>query len=144
MSSPPTTESAVSWPPTTEFAVVNFVRQDVAANVAPLIESGKIDPKRLQLEVIVDTHPDGTSVMERHVLIGWHFQMSALCWNIELHHDVAFQGIEPTNLAVILKGVTVLSGVGDAPEVRRYIDWHYVLAQLGSIPSRAMPTRIHA
>lgn len=134
----------MSWPPTTESGVVNFVRQDIAANVATLIESGPIDPARLQLEVIVDQNPDGSARVDRHVLIGWHFQLSALCWSIELHHDVVFEGIEPTGLPVIVKGVTVLSGLGSAPEVRRYIDWHHVLAQLGSIPSRAMPSRIHA
>jgi hypothetical protein len=66
---------------------------------------------------------------------------AALCWTITLNHTVAFEGIEPTDLPVIVKGVTVLSADAlDSPEsgrLRRYIDWHYVFAQLGSIPSRA-------
>ena len=118
--------------------VENFVRLDVAANVAPLIQAGGVDPTDVKFDLIASS----PTVMTDH-----DTRASAVCWYVRLTHTEAFQGIDPTDRIVNVHGVTVLNVAGPAaplpgsPEVRRYIDWHAVFAQLGSVPGRAVVNR---
>ena len=137
----------MAWPPTTPNGVENFVRYDVVANIAPLIQDTQdiqdtqntpLNPNDVQFDVIAS----GLTVM-----MDDHTHASAVCWNVTLTHTKAFQGIDPTNRIVNVHGVTVLGVAGPgaahpgSPEVRRYIDWHAVFAQLGSVPGRAVVNR---
>ena len=128
----------MNWPPETATDVLGTIQQDVVANVAPLIEAGRIDPIRFQVENLSGVSHSSPPPPDEFVLVTAPPGSTALCWGIALIHNVQFEGIEPSGLPVIVKGVTVLTkGPGTERLLRRYIDWHYVLAQLGSLPSRS-------
>ncbi len=131
----------MNWPPETASAVLDAIRLDVVANVAPLIQAGGINPIRFRLEDLSGmSHPSPPEPTECVLFTASAASAAsaALCWGIALIHNVQFEGIEPTGLPVIVKGVTVLTkGPGTERLLRRYIDWHYVLAQLGSLPGRS-------
>lgn len=128
----------MNWPPETAAAVLDAIRLDVLANVAPLIEAGVIAPTRFQLENLSGVSHPSPPPPNEFVLFTAPAGSAALCWGISLVHNVQFEGIEPTGLPVIVKGVTVLTKRHETERLlRRYIDWHYVLAQLGSLPSRS-------
>jgi hypothetical protein len=68
---------------------------------------------------------------------------TALTWQLTTRHTKeSFMGIHPSGREVIVRGVTVLHS--QATLLRRYIDWHDVLAQLGSLPGRAVDAAVVA
>jgi hypothetical protein len=55
-----------------------------------------------------------------------------LAWTFEGRHTTKnFAGIEPTNLAVTVRGATFVDVTKEPVEFRRYIDWIDVCQQLG-------------
>ena len=64
---------------------------------------------------------------------------AAVAWTFHGTHARKFLAVEPAGQAIDIVGMTVLRIENDQTLVsRNYIDWHHVLAQLGSIPSRAV------
>jgi hypothetical protein len=63
---------------------------------------------------------------------------AAVAWSFTARHVGAFEGIRPTNREITATGLTILHvGEKGRPQIRRYIDWHHIFAQLGSLPGRA-------
>jgi hypothetical protein len=64
---------------------------------------------------------------------------SAVVWTLHARHSGIFENIAPDGREVVIPGVTVLvSHPSGKPALRRFIDWHFVFAQLGSLPGRAL------
>jgi SnoaL-like polyketide cyclase len=61
-----------------------------------------------------------------------------VAWLFTGRHTGHFVGIDPTGVDVRIVGMTVLQTANGETIGRSYIDWHYVLAQLGSVPSRTV------
>jgi hypothetical protein len=55
-----------------------------------------------------------------------------MAWTFEGQHNTKnFAGIEPTNLAITVRGATFVDRTKEPVEFRRYIDWIDVCQQLG-------------
>jgi hypothetical protein len=67
--------------------------------------------------------------------------VAAVAWTYSGEHREEFMGIGATSLPVTIVGMTVVDVSGGEANIRRYVDWHHVLAQLGSVPNRAKPQR---
>ena len=56
---------------------------------------------------------------------------TAVAWQYHAVHDGEFLGLAPTRQSLVIEGVTLASQGPDGWQLRRYIDWLGVAAQLG-------------
>ena len=76
------------------------------------------------------------SVSDGEPLIGGN--SAEVAWTYSGVHTHEFLGIAPTGVTVEISGMTVVRRTAGSFQVRRYVDWHHVLAQLGSLPGPAV------
>lgn len=116
------------WPPRPD-RIVALVQADIELNLGSLFPADRIG-ERGGFRVDADATPEADPMINANAI--------GLSWTYRGEHLETFSDIPPTGLQVDIVGYTMLRRTAAGPAIRRYIDWHHVFAQLGSIHGRAL------
>ncbi len=115
--------------PATAFAIV---RLDVVDGLRPTFE-----PVGGEALSFVEGYEPMVGVSEPIASVGWTYD----CKHVEAlgqvgdPKDLPLGAVPPTGRQIRIEGVTLLRDQDDSVEIRRYVDWNLVLAELGVMAS---------
>jgi hypothetical protein len=117
------------WPPDDDEVVFQLVEDDTTKCFEPFFTPDR--DSRLHGFSIVDVVTPNRNPLR-------NVTGAAVAWSFTARHTGMFESIEPSGREITATGLTILHvGERGQPQVRRYIDWHHIFAQLGSLPGRA-------
>jgi hypothetical protein len=116
------------WPPDDDAIVFQLVEDDTTKCFEPFFAPDR-DSRSHGFSSVDVVTPERNPLRNR--------TGAAVAWTFTARHVSVFEGIRATNREITATGLTILHiGEQGQPQIRRYIDWHHIFAQLGSLPGR--------
>jgi hypothetical protein len=119
------------WPPQDNDSINKFIRRDILNSIGRSFSPNPDhDGDGISFDALA--HGGENTPLRNDAA-------AAVVWTLHARHTGDFEDFPPDGREVVIPGVTVLERhPSGRPAVRRFIDWHFVLAQLGSLPGRPL------